>query len=150
MNYDSFLKLHPELPSSVILRDLNETRISSGHNLIRSLIRLKQVVTMYFGQYQLPQLLTEDDWKFCCEVGAVLNISKDVSTLAQNEKHLNAAFGPVMRKVMHQKLKKETVMMIDVGAWIKQTKDPRIEVHISTWSEEGGECKQRVMLEFER
>ena len=87
---------------------------------------------MYFGQYQLPQLLIEDYWKFCYKVEAVLNISIDVSTLVQNEKHLNASFGPVMRKVIHQNLKKETVMMMDVGAWGKQTKDPRVEIYINT------------------
>ena len=120
VNYDLFLKLHPELPSNVILRDLNPIQINSRHSLIRSSLRLKQAATVYFGQYQLPQMLTEEDWKFCTEVEEVSNTSKDVGTLAQNENYLNAAFGPIMHKVMHQKLKKETVMIVDVGAWVNR------------------------------
>ena len=46
VNYDTFLALHFHLPSTIILNDFNEMRISSRYNLIWSSLRLKQVVTM--------------------------------------------------------------------------------------------------------
>ena len=115
VNYDLFLRMHPELPLNTILRDLNETRISSRHNLIRSSLRLKQTLTMYFGAYQLRQFLEEVDWEFAREAEAVLNVSKDVCTIAQNETLLNSAFGPVMKKVLHKKLKAPEIAMFDVA-----------------------------------
>ena len=53
VNFDAFVKQHPKLLSNSLLRDLNETRISSRHNLIRSSLQLKSTLTMYFGAYQL-------------------------------------------------------------------------------------------------
>lgn len=150
VNYDTFLALHSHFPSTIILNDLNKTRISSRHNLVRSSLRLKRAVTMYFGQYQLPQLSSEEDWEFCREVEAVLNILKDVSTLVQNEKGLYAAYGPVMRMELHKKLNSDTMEIIDVNNWGKTPKAPRVTVDVATWSDKGKECKQRALLECER
>ena len=82
--YDDFLRQHPELPSNSIICDLNKTRISSRHNLICLSLRLKQSLTMYFGANHLPQFLEAGDWEFAREAEAVLNVSKDVCTIAQN------------------------------------------------------------------
>ena len=54
VKYENFLQLHPNLPSSTILHDLNETRIISRHLLVRSSLRLKQALIMYFGHHQSP------------------------------------------------------------------------------------------------
>lgn len=150
VNYDEFLKMHPELPSNSILRDLNETRISSRHNLIRSSLRLKQSLTMYFGAYQLRQFLEEGDWEFAREAEAVLNVSKDVCTIAQNETLLNSAFGPVMKKVLHKKLKASEIEMIDLPNWGKSSRAPRVLVSVNSWSRNGLKCRKRATLECER
>ena len=115
VNYDEFLNNHQELPSNVILRDLNETRIASRYYLLRSSLRLKQSLTMYFGLYQIPQKLDENEWEFAREVEAVLCISKEVIVLSQNEKLLNAAFGPVMKIKLHNSLNSKTMKMIDLA-----------------------------------
>ena len=81
------------------------------------IVAIKKALTMYFGQYNVSQFLTEEDWQFCREVEAVLVILTDVSTLAQNESNLNPAFGPIMKKVMHKRLKSNLVDMIDVDQW---------------------------------
>ena len=150
VNYDEFLNNHQELPSNVILRDLNETRIASRYYLLRSSLRLKQSLTMYFGLYQIPQKLDENEWEFAREVEAVLCISKEVIVLSQNEKLLNAAFGPVMKIKLHNSLNSKTMKMIDLNNWEKNARAPRIEVDIATWSPEGIECKNRALLECER
>ena len=150
VNYDQFLQQHPELPSNSILRDLNETRISSRHNLIHFSLRLKQSLTMYFGAYQLRQFLGEADWEFAREAEAVLNLSKDVCTIAQNETLLNSAFGPVMKKILHKKLKAPEILMIDVANWGKLLRAPRVLVPVNTWLPNGLECRCRATLECER
>ena len=119
VSYDDFLRQHPELLLNSILRDLKETRISSRHNLIHLSLQLKQSLTMYFGANHLPQFLEEGDWEFAREAEAVLNVSKDVCTIAQNETLLNSAFGPVMKKILHKKLKAPEILMIDVANWGK-------------------------------
>ena len=149
VNYDEFLQLHPELPSNSILRDLNETRISSRHNLIRSSLRLKRSLTMYFGAYQLRQFLGEADWEFAKEAEAMLNVSKDVCTIAQKESLLNSAFGPVMKKILHKKLKAPEIVMIYVANWGKMLHAPRVLVKVNTWSAMGRECRRRATLECE-
>ena len=150
VNYDNFLKEHQDLPTSNLIRDLNEPRIDSRHNLIRSSLRLKRALIMYFGAYQLPQFLSEVDWKFANEAEAVLALSKDVSKFAQCEGLLNATFGPVMRKILHKRLSANKVMMIDVPNWRKTPRAPRLLIDVSTWSAEGIECKRRALLECER
>ena len=47
------------------------------------------------------------------EIETVLNVSKDVSTLAQNKEGLYAAYGPVMRMELHKKLNSNTMEIID-------------------------------------
>ena len=69
---------------------------------------------MYFGAYQLPQFLLEVDWKFANKAEAVLALSKDVSKFAQYQRLLNAAFGLLIRKILHKKLSSNKVMMINV------------------------------------
>ena len=54
VKYDTFLALYSYLPPTLILNDINETHISDSYNLLWSSLRLKQTVTMYLGQYQLP------------------------------------------------------------------------------------------------
>ena len=150
VKYENFLQLHPNLPSSTILRDLNETRISSRHLLVRSSLRLKQALIMYFGHHQLPQYLSEEDWKFAQEIEAVLMASKDLCTLSQNESHLNAAYGPVVRKNLHNTLSAPTMMVIDTNRWGRNVKAPRSSKLVSDFSEYGAECRRRAKLECER
>lgn len=97
VNYEAILEANPDLPKTSIERDLNQTRMSSQYNLVRSSLRLKRSVQMYFLRYNIQPYLNELDWKFCMEVEAILMASKDLVTLAQTETKLNAAYGPVMR-----------------------------------------------------
>ena len=69
---------------------------------------------MYFGTHQLPQFLSELDWKFTNKAEAVLALSKNVLKFAQCKSLLNAAFGSVMRKILHERIFSNKVMMIDV------------------------------------
>ena len=80
----------------------------------------------------------------------MLNVSKDVCTIAQNETLLNSAFGPVMKKILYKKLKVTEMEMIDVATWGKSSRAPRKLVKVNTWSRNGRECRRRATLECER
>ena len=66
---------------------------------------------MHVGKYQLPQLLSKEDWDFCREVEAVLNVLKDINTLAKNEKGFNSPYCSVMRVELHKQWNSDTMEM---------------------------------------
>ena len=61
VKYDKFLEENPLLPGSSIQVDLNDTRMSSVHALIRSSLRIKRTQTKYFATYNIPVYLNNED-----------------------------------------------------------------------------------------
>ena len=120
--YEQVLNLHSNLPKTNLKRDLCKTRISSVFYLVRSSLRLKRALTIYCETFGINTWLTEDDWRFCTEMEAILRASTTMSTLSQNEKKLISAFAPVMRKNLHDALTKKTMDIIDVKNWGNQVR----------------------------
>ena len=150
VKYDKFLEENPHLPGSSIQVDLNDTRMSSVHGLIRSSLRIKRTLTRYFATYDIPVYLNNEDWEFAREVEGVLNISKDLVTLSQNEKKINSVYGPLFKRTIHQGYLAEAIQLIDIESWGKTTRAPRSPKKINAFSIRGRECRKRAMLECER
>ena len=150
VKYDKFLEENPNLPGSSIQVDLNDTRMSSVHGLIRSSLRIKRTLTRYFATYDIPVYLNNEDWEFAREVEGVLNISKDLVTLSQNEKKINSVYGPLFKRTTHQGYLAEAIQLIDIESWGKTTRAPRSPKNVNAFSIRGRECRKRAMLECER
>ena len=145
-----------QLPSTMIKQDTCGTRMSSYHELVRSSIRVKRSLELYLLTHRnepnssITPYLTDADWKFAFEVEAILNISKAMVTISQNEVYLNAAYGPVVRNVAYKKLTSEKMLVIDEPNWGKTRVAPRIEINVDTFTDNGKECRERAILECER
>jgi len=73
------------LPLNMIKQDLCGTRMSSFHGLVRSTLKIKKCLDLYFATRKnernstVSDFLDADDWKLALEMEAVLNISKDLA-----------------------------------------------------------------------
>jgi len=145
------------LPTTMIKQDLCGTPMSSFHQLVRSTLKIKKSLDLYFLTRRrergstINDFLSQDDWKLAVEVEATLNIAKDVVTISQTESKLNAAYGPVVRNATYKKLTSDKIMVIDITNWDNSmARAPRKEVEVDTFSEAGRECRARATLECER
>jgi len=150
--YDDVCSANPDLTCTEIQRDLNTTRISSVQNLLKSSVRVKQSLSIFYattGNESPP--LGVDDWKFAKEAEGILNMAKHLCTLAQNEHLHNAAYGPVAKKKLHNHLSQSSLLLIDADNWRVDQKDPpRIRVDVATFTAAGKTCLRRALLETER
>ena len=71
-------------------------------------------------------------------------------TLLQNESNLNAAYGPVIRTVIHKILSSDAMKLIHVELWGNVTNALRVDVDVNTFSDAGRERRTRAILETER
>jgi len=149
-NYDRILIQNPGLPRTTINRDLNTTRISSVYNLLRSSLRLKRSLQMYYTAYNLQPYLSDVDWIFCREAEAILRASKIMVTLVQTETKLIAAFAPIIRKNLHDALTSDTMDLICDRGWTDQAHPPRVPIDVNDFSDGGRAWGRRALLETER
>jgi len=144
------------LPTTMIKQDLCGTRMSSFHGLVRSTLKVKKSLDLYFLTRRNEQgstvtdFLSTEDWKFALEVEAILNISKDLVTISQTESKLNAAYGPVLRNVTYKKFINDNMMVIDITNWGSTSRSPRKELNVNDFTESGRRCRERATLECER
>ena len=149
-NYDRILIQNPGLPRTTINRDLNTTRISSVYNLLRSSLRLKRSLQMYYTVYNLQPYLSDVDWIFYGEAEAILRASKIMVTLVQTETKLIAAFAPIIRKKLHDAFTSDTMDLIYDRDWTDQAHPPRVSMDVNNFSDGGRACRRRALLETER
>ena len=66
--------------------------------------------------------LTGNEWKKVRYFEVTLRETSRFTTICQNEDKLNGAHGPVMRKVMHDCLSRDTMTLMDVenGVFIRK------------------------------
>ena len=144
------------LPQTMIKQDLCGTRMSSFHGLVRSTLKIKKCLDLYFANRKnernstISDYLDADDWQLALETEAILNISKDLVTISQTETKLNAAYGPVVRNATYKKLVSDKIEIIDTDNWGATQRAPRKEVDVNTFSRIGRICRQRAILECER
>ena len=86
VKYDKFLEENSHLPGSSVQVYLNDTWMSSMYGIIRSSLHIKRTLTKYLATYDISVYLNNEDWEFSREVEGVLNISKNLVALSQNEK----------------------------------------------------------------
>ena len=108
------------LPQTMIKQDLCGTCMSSFHGLVRSTLKIKKCLDLYFATRKnernstISDYLNAEDWNLALEMEAVLNISKDLVTISQTEMKLNAAYRPVVRNMKYRKLVSDRIQMIDI------------------------------------
>ena len=61
----------------------------------------------------MPECLTEEDWRTIRHFESVLRETSRLNKICQNEKKLNEAYGPVMRKSLHDSLSRATMLLIN-------------------------------------
>ena len=105
---------------------------------------------MYYARFGIRPFLDDDDWQFCLEAEAILKSSKVMVILVQTEKKFIAAFGPVMRKNLHNEYTSNTMYLIHLDEWKDQIHPPRRQVPVDDFSDNGRECRKRALLEVER
>ena len=77
------------LPTTMIKQDICGTRVSSFHQLMRSTLKVKKSLDLYFmtrrneQESTVTDFISTEDWKFVLEVEAILNISKYLVTISQ-------------------------------------------------------------------
>ena len=144
------------LPQTMIKQDLCGTRMSSYHGLVRSTLKIKKCLDLYFATRKnernstVIDYLSPNDWSLALETEAILNISKNLVTISQTETKLNASYGPVLRNATYNKLTSDTIEVIDLENWCGTSRAPRKEVNVNTFSELGRVCRHRATLECER
>ena len=142
--------------TTIIKQDLCEAGINNFHELLRSSLKLKKSLDLYFSTRSnepgssITDFLTTDDWRFALEVEAILNISKDVIAMSQAENEFNVAYTPIVRNSMHKKLTEDKIMVIDVTNWGNTKRAARKEVDVNTFTKNGRDCRKRSILECER
>ena len=145
-----------DLPQTMIKQDLCGTRMSSFHGLVRSTLKIKKSLDLYFATRRnehnstVNDYLNAEDWNLALEMEAILNISKDLVTISQTETKLNAAYGPVVRNATYRKLVSDRIEVIDIDNWGATHRAPRKEADVNTFSRIGRICRKRATLECER
>lgn len=143
-------------PMTMIKQDLCGTRMSSFHQLVRSILKIKKSLDLYFlirrteSVTTVSDYLSQDDWEFALEVEVILNISKDLVTISQTESKLNAEYGPVLRNVTYEKFTNDTIWVIDINNWGNTSRSPRKEVGVNGFTDNGQTFRERATLEHER
>ena len=105
---------------------------------------------MYLAKCQIARFMNDQDWEFALQAEAVLNASKDLCTLSQNETQLNAVYGPVVKKKLYDNLTSDTMMVINIGSWGTKSRAPRKPIKVHTFCKNALECQCRAQLECER
>ena len=73
--------------------DLNDTRFSSAHTMLRKNIMLSKALDLYCDTEDESKLkLTEDDWKVTAEMESMMDACKDLTKVAQMEIDFTGAF----------------------------------------------------------
>ena len=93
--------------------------MSSVYNLVQlSLIDKRSLLSYrYFYPNTVPDFIDNDEWKFTVEVESIFLIIRDNGFLSQNESKLNAAFGLVARRYVHEKITGDNLSIIDMDNW---------------------------------
>ena len=81
---------HRHLPINSFKKDVCGSRISDACNLVRPCLMLNITMQFKCDKYEVPSFLTQEEWKSSGE--------SKLTKICQNEKKLNGARGPVMRR----------------------------------------------------
>ena len=88
-------------------------------------------------------------WCVWLEFEAVLNISQLLSKMAQYEKLYNGGYGPMIKKLVYNNLRSDTISVIDMEKIGVSPKLPQKLINVQDLSINGSQCLDQVILEFE-
>ena len=141
-------------PEIKIQLDLNTTRVSARNSLFHSLIRLNKGLHIYTSKCSsdksCPAPFAESQWEVVVEMQGVLQIPCTLSILSQTEKHHTAALAHPLKSQMMQKLRANTLSVVDRSKVTASPNLPRIDRKVSELTQVGKECLNRAKLEAER
>ena len=121
--------------------------------LLKTVLITKAYAFVCCNQFNIPQFLTEEEWKTVRKFEAILRETFRLTAACQSEEKLNGAYGPVMRKYLHDNLSRGNMCVINTDLWSssKEMIHPtRSEVNIASFSETGRICLKKALLERER
>ena len=105
---------------------------------------------MYTAKCLIARFMNDQDREFALQAEAVLNASKDLCTLSQIKKQLNAAYSLVVKKKLYDNLTSDTMMVINIRSWGTKSRAPRKPIKIHTFCKNALKCQRRAQLECER
>ena len=91
-----------------------------------------------------------NNWEFSRKTEAVLNVSKDIYRVSQNQVLFQSIYSLRMKEILHRKLSAFKVLMIDLENWRKSLTAPRKKVDVNTFSANELEFRSRDLLEYKR
>ena len=116
-NYNAMIAKNLCLPTNELEQDHNGTRIVAACKLTKSALRVKRGIKEFCGEFKVRCFFTEDDWKTVMKFEGTLPETSRSNAICQNEDKLNSAWGPVMKKALHDSLSRDTMTLTGVELW---------------------------------
>ena len=139
--------------------DHNGTRVAARRRLLFSTIRMVKplkVGALASSTFKADKggkkwnPLDAKDWTIAAKIEALLAIPGNTSTFQQSEKLMVAALGVTLKQNMMDKLRAETLSVVDLDAVGPTLPLARKEVPVSSLDEVSKECRRRGTEEAER
>ena len=97
-----------------------------------------------------PFVVDDKDWVIWGEIEAVLDITQVLTKLAQYESLYMAAYSPVVKQMVYDRLCASTIAIIDQDSVTEDPKLPRNVIAVTDMTDIGRTCRERAIIEFER
>lgn len=137
-------------PKIKIQVDLNGTRVAAQHGLFFSELRLNRLLRVYQIKHAPDWTITEADWQGIAEIEAVLDITRTLTTLVQEEKSFVGAYGPLLRAMTLRRLRDGQLMVVDMASISTNPTLERKAIPVDALTEVGRTARYRATLEAER
>ena len=130
--------------------DVNGTRVTAQHGLLRSLLRLNKALKLFQMKYSPTWALEPMDWENIRFFEGILSIADEASKLSQHEKLFLGAISAVVKIDMLARLRRDEISVIDLEGVTECNRMPRVSVDVESLSSVSVECLSRARLEAER
>ena len=113
-NHNAMLDKHRCFPTNQLEQDRDGTKIISPCKLIKLALIIKIGAKECCRKFKLHNFPTEDEWRTVTEFEGMLRETSRLTEICQNENKLNGACGPVMRKSLHDRSHRDTMLLINI------------------------------------
>ena len=118
MRFDETKKKHADtVPIKNTTVDSNTTRIAAVRILINDFLRMKKGLQYYAMDFAILASYwpSVTDWQQVREVEGILDLVRYLTTVAQYENYYMAAYGPVFKLNLYEKLRASTIDLVDIS-----------------------------------
>ena len=115
------------LANAYIKLDLNKIRVSTRHDLVNSIIRLRKRLSYYFLRKDSNWLKSEECFLSLADIEAMLSLSAQCSTFSQHEKLCARTLRVLAKQRTMSKLRNEKVYIIYLNEEANSYTLPRID-----------------------